>query len=64
MSIPTLKTERLTLRQFTEDDVNEFVDAVFSNPNVMATLPGSSQTPEEQAECALRYIDFLTSPWI
>jgi RimJ/RimL family protein N-acetyltransferase len=63
MKAPTLETERLTLRPFQDADVEPFVDAVFSNLNVMKTLPQDPQTFEEQTACAKQYIDTYTSEW-
>jgi len=63
MLAPVIETERLTLRPFHDGDVKPFVDAVFSNPKVMATLTHNPRTPEEQASCAREYIDSYTSAW-
>ena len=59
-----IETKRLSLRPFTERDIGDFASAVFSNPNVTATLPSKPQTRAEQIECAEKYIDFFTSPWL
>ena len=56
MKAPVIETERLTLRAFCEADVGPFVAAVFSDPQVMATLPHDPRTPKEQDDCARQYI--------
>jgi RimJ/RimL family protein N-acetyltransferase len=63
VNAPTLETERLVLRPFTDGDIELLVDAVFSDPDVMKTLPGDTETPEEQAECAKHYTDAYTVAW-
>ena len=63
MQAPTLTTERLILRAFSDDDKEAFVEAVFSNPEVMATLPHNPKTVQEQTSCAKEYIQSYTSPW-
>jgi RimJ/RimL family protein N-acetyltransferase len=49
---PTLKTDRLALRGFVDDDVDGLVDTLMSDPEVMATLPQQPETPEEQHRVA------------
>ncbi len=63
VNAPTLETERLVLRPFTDGDIELLVDSVFSDPDVMKTLPGDTETPEEQAECAKHYTDAYTAAW-
>src|SRR5262245_33261743 len=50
-----LETERLILRRFTEDDVDNLVD-LDSDPAVMRYLSGGPPTPREETER-----DFLPS---
>jgi RimJ/RimL family protein N-acetyltransferase len=42
-----LETQRLTLRQFTEDDVHNLFD-LNSDPEVMRYLTGGRPTPREE----------------
>ena len=63
MQAPTLLTERLVLRPFSEADIWPLAETVFSNPAVMATLPGEPQSPDEYAEYAENYVDLYLSSW-
>jgi ribosomal-protein-alanine N-acetyltransferase len=60
---PTIETERLTLRPFTESDIAPLVEAVISNPDVMNTLPSGPQKTSQQIQCAKKYIDDYSSSW-
>lgn len=60
-----LKTERLTLRPITLDDLQHMVDTIMSDREVMAWLPYShaAATPEGQQEVAAGYLADFTSVW-
>lgn len=63
MDAPTIQTERLLLRPFSEDDVGTLATRIFGDPDVMATLPHDPQTDDEYLACAKEYIDLYTAPW-
>jgi len=63
LDAPLIETDRLTLRPFRDNDVVPFVAALFSNPEVMKTLPQDPKTPEEQTACAKHYIETYVSEW-
>ena len=63
MKAPTLKTERLILRRFRDDDFESIVRTITSDPEVMEHLPGDPQTAEEERSCARWYIEMHTTPW-
>jgi RimJ/RimL family protein N-acetyltransferase len=61
---PTLKTDRLALRGFVDDDVDGLVDTLMSDPEVMATLPQQPETPEEQHRVARdEYLELYRGSW-
>ncbi len=61
---PTIETERLTLRAFGQDDVQDFADYLVSDAWVMATLPEVRvDDPDEQRSIAQEYIDDALKPW-
>ncbi len=61
---PTIKTERLTLRAFRQDDLQGFVDHLVSDAAVMATLPEVRVDDyNEQRSVAQEYIDDARRPW-
>jgi ribosomal-protein-alanine N-acetyltransferase len=53
--IPTIETERLTLREFDPQDVNRLA-AILSDPEVMRYMPGGEARSREQSEAAWRSI--------
>lgn len=63
MDAPLIETDRLTLRPFRDSDVAPFVAAVFSDPEVMKTLPQNPMTPDERTACAKHYIETYVSEW-
>jgi RimJ/RimL family protein N-acetyltransferase len=48
-----LETERLLLRQFRLADVDDYQRQLFSDPDVMKTLPAAKPFSREQTETAL-----------
>ena len=63
MRVPVRTTERLTLRSLSDEDIAPLVEAIFSNPEVMLTLPQNPQTLQEQTDCAKEYIQTYTRSW-
>ena len=63
MQAPVLETERLTLRPFSKTDVAGLVREIMSDPEVMAALPQTPRTAEEQVACAEQYIETYSAPW-
>jgi ribosomal-protein-alanine N-acetyltransferase len=63
VDVPTLKTQRLLLRPFSDDDIEPMVRGIFGNPNVMAMLPHDPQTDDERRVYAREYIDLYMAQW-
>ncbi len=55
MRIPTIETERLTMRGFTPDDLDRLAE-VLSDPQVMRYMPGGRPLSREKAKANLRFI--------
>jgi ribosomal-protein-alanine N-acetyltransferase len=55
MQIPTIETERLTMRGFTPDDLDCLTE-ILSDPHVMRFMPGGRPLSREKAEANLRFI--------
>ena len=55
MQIPTIETERLTMRGFTPDDLDRLAE-ILSNAQVMHYMPGGQPLSREKAEAKLRFI--------
>ncbi len=53
--LPTIDTERLCLRPFSLDDIDEYHRVVHSSPQVMRFLPGGKPRTRDQTAAALRY---------
>lgn len=61
---PTLHTDRLKLRPFSQDDLQDIIHYLVSDPTVMATLPEVRvDDPQEQRSVAQEYIDDASTPW-
>jgi ribosomal-protein-alanine N-acetyltransferase len=60
VSPPTLETERLLLRPFTEDDAEALHEAVYSNADVMRYMPGGIPRTLSQTQ---NVVDFFINHW-
>jgi [ribosomal protein S5]-alanine N-acetyltransferase len=61
---PTLATERLKLRPFTNDDLPPLAEIIFANTEVMRTLPQNDLVnSEDHLNTASEYIAAFTDPW-
>ena len=59
MPIPTLETDRLTLRPFAPIDLDRLAD-ILADPDVMRYMPGGQPMSRERAE---RNLDFILKHW-
>lgn len=59
MTVPTIETERLTLRAFTEDDFEPYFERIFSARPVMRFLSGSGE-PRTREESMLSFARFIS----
>jgi RimJ/RimL family protein N-acetyltransferase len=50
VSIPELRTERLLLRAIQPEDVDEYYQRLFADPEVMRYLPGGEPLPRERLD--------------
>ena len=49
-SIPELRTERLLLRAIQQEDVDDYYERLFADPEVMRFLPGGQPLPRERLD--------------
>lgn len=54
------ETERLRLRQFAPDDIDEYTALIFADPDVMRYLPKRESPPRERAQ---RTMDLFNDHW-
>jgi len=57
--IPEIETKRLMLRRATNDDLNDWAERVFADPEVIRYMPKREMTPYERAQRALNLYDNL-----
>jgi ribosomal-protein-alanine N-acetyltransferase len=55
MELPEIETERLLLRQFTPEDLDEYTHIIFADPDVTRFLPKRDIPPRQRAEKVLKY---------
>ena len=60
---PTLETDRLTLKPFVDDHLDDLIRAIFADPEVMKTLPGDASTPSNQRTMALKWMELWNRNW-
>ena len=60
MSLAEVETERLLLRPFTMDDVDDHQRAVYGDPDAMKYMPGRAPRTREQTE---RLVAFFVEHW-
>jgi RimJ/RimL family protein N-acetyltransferase len=59
MTVPTIETERLTLRAFTQDDFEPYYERIFSVRSVMRFLSGTGE-PRTREESMLSFARFIS----
>jgi len=52
LMVPEIETERLLLRKITPEDLEEYAQVIFADPEVMRYMPKRDLTPLERAERA------------
>jgi len=50
LSVPKIETARLLLRQITTEDIDEWGQRIFADPDVLRYLPKRDMTPQARAE--------------
>jgi ribosomal-protein-alanine N-acetyltransferase len=53
--MPTIETDRLRLRPFTMDDLDDYHTQIYSDPDVTRFLPGGKPRPKEGTQVVLEF---------
>lgn len=56
---PRIETERFWLRRITPDDLDQWIQIKYADPEMMRYMPRQDKSPRERAQGAYRFFEYL-----